>query len=68
MEFKPIFIAHGDSDENISVEYGKQLFKNLPSKNKKLVIIKDGGHFGLFDKGGEEYKRKIIDFIEKNLK
>ena len=65
---QPMFIAHGDSDKNISVEYGKQLFDNLKSKNKELAIIKDGGHFDLFDKGGEEYKSKLLNFIERNLK
>jgi len=65
---QPILLAHGDSDPNISVEYGKQLFENLKTKNKELIIIEGGGHFDLFDKGGKEYKTKLLNFIEQNLK
>lgn len=65
---QPILIAHGDSDENISVEYGKQLFEHLKSTDKELIIVKGGGHFDLFDKGGEEYKKKLFSFIKQHLR
>jgi len=64
---QPMFIAHGDADENINVAYGKKLFENLASENKELVIVKDGGHFGLFDKGGKAYYDKIVRFINDQL-
>jgi len=60
---QPIFLAHGDADENINVEYGKQLFNNLASKEKELAIIKEGEHFGLFQTGGIEYENKIRKFL-----
>ena len=62
-----IFIAHGDSDKNISFKYGQQLFDNLKTKDKQFVLIKGGGHFDLFEKGGSEYKSKMMDFIQRNL-
>lgn len=62
-----IFIAHGDADKNISFKYGQQLFDNLKTKDKEFTLVKDGGHFDLFDKGGIEYKNKIMNFIERNL-
>lgn len=65
---QPVLIAHGDADKNISVKYGKLLFENLRSKNKELVIVKGGEHFGLFETGGKEYKNKVFDFIENSLK
>ena len=64
---QPMFMAHGDADKNISVDYGKALYSQLKSIDKELVIIKDGGHFNLFEKGGEEYKSNIFKFIERNL-
>ncbi len=64
---QPILISHGDSDKNISIEYGRELFKNLKSSDKELVVIEGAGHFDLFIKGGDKYKVKIIKFIEKNL-
>lgn len=66
--FQPIFLAHGDSDENISAEYGKQLFERLSSTDKEFHLIKGGGHFDLFEKGGKEYENSILKFIEKNIK
>lgn len=64
---QPMFIAHGDADQSISYQYGQQLFENLKTKDKEFVLVQDAGHFGLFDKGGLEYKEKILSFIEKNL-
>ncbi len=64
---QPILIAHGDADQNISVNYGKQLFQNLKSNDKELVIIEGGGHFGLLTTGGVQYKSKILNFIEWNV-
>jgi len=64
---QPIFIAHGDSDKNIRYEYAVELFDNLSSVEKELTIVKDGGHFGLFDAGGQEYFNKIVNFIARQL-
>ena len=35
---QPIFIAHGDADENISSKYGQQLFDKLKSKDKQFIF------------------------------
>jgi hypothetical protein len=64
---QPMFIAHGDADTNISVEYGKQLFEQLRSTDKELVIVAGAGHFDLAAKGGEAYKRSLFKFIERNV-
>ncbi len=60
---QPVIIAHGDQDENISINYGKELFKDLKSKKKELIIVENAGHFDLHEKGGEEFFNKIIKFI-----
>lgn len=61
---QPIFYAHGDADENISVEYGKLIYNNLASKNKELVIVEGAGHENLRGHGGEAYWRKLMAFLE----
>jgi uncharacterized protein len=62
---QPIFMAHGDADERIKVEYGKALFKNLASEEKQLEIIHGAGHHDMGKVGGLEYARKINVFLEK---
>jgi len=63
---QPILIAHGEKDENIKFEYGKLLFDNLKSTDKKFMAIKNGGHFDLSEKGGDNYKKTIEDFLIKH--
>ncbi|WP_299626530.1 alpha/beta hydrolase [uncultured Tenacibaculum sp.] len=64
---QPVLIAHGSDDRNIPIVFGKQLFKNLASKDKKFINVKDGGHHNLFEKGGITYKKELLDFINRNL-
>jgi len=63
-----VLIAHGDMDENISYKYGQRLFNELKSSDKEFVLVEGGGHFDLFQKGGSEYKEKLMRFINRNLK
>lgn len=62
---QPIFLAHGDADENIKVSYGQQLFEHLKSPQKQLVIVEGAGHFSLYEKGGEGYKKQVMAFVEE---
>lgn len=64
---QPVLIAHGDSDGNISSEYGKQLYENLKTNKKEFKLIKGAGHFNLFEKGGQEYENQIMDFIQRSI-
>lgn len=65
---QPILIAHGDADENINVDYGKDLYEALLSEDKELIIVKGGGHYGLFETGGENYKNQLFTFLSNNSK
>ena len=64
---QPVLIAHGDADKNISYRYGQELYDNLKSEHKKFVLVKDGGHFGLFETGEIDYENQIMTFIDQNL-
>jgi alpha-beta hydrolase superfamily lysophospholipase len=64
---QPIIIAHGDQDENINYIYGKRLFENTASAEKEFILVKGAGHFDMFAKGGEDYKYKLMKFINKQL-
>lgn len=65
---QPVLIAHGNSDDNISFEYGKALYENLASKDKIFVEVEGGEHHGLFESGGKSYENKLMEFIRSNLK
>lgn len=64
---QPIFIAHGDADVSIKFEYGKSLYENAGTNQKEFYRVYNGGHYGLFRAGGEDYTTSIQRFIDKNL-
>lgn len=64
---QPIFIAHGNHDENINYTYGKQLYDNTASKEKEFILVEGAGHFDVFAKGGKNYENKLMSFINKQL-
>ncbi len=45
----PIVIFHGDEDDVISLESGRDLFEVIPGQNKKFVVVPGGGHNNLSD-------------------
>lgn len=63
---QPILISHGEKDKNIKFEYGELLFENLKSIDKKFIEIKNAGHFDLSQKGGDTYKKSIMNFLIKH--
>lgn len=62
---QPVLIAHGDADQNIDVTHGKQLYENLKSEDKEIIIVEDGGHIDLATQGGVSYTKKLMTFINK---
>lgn len=62
-----VLIAHGNSDDNIKVQYGQQLYERLTSEDKVYVEVEGGEHFGLFETGGKEYIDQLMSFIANNL-
>jgi len=63
-----MLIVHGKDDEKIKFEYGKKLYENLASKDKDFINIPNSSHSNLREIGGEEYLKKVFNFINKNSK
>ena len=40
----PITIYHGDNDEVVAIEYGKQLYDSIDKEDKEFILIPGGGH------------------------
>lgn len=61
----PILIAHGNEDENIKYEYGRQLFNSLKAEDKVFVTVDKADHYNMFSVGGEKYKYKLFTFLKR---
>jgi uncharacterized protein len=62
---QPILLIHGDADEKISVDYGRQIFKNLVSPKKELVIVSGAHHNDVHRVGGKELEGRIFKFLSE---
>lgn len=60
----PLLISHGDLDDKIKYQYGKDLFESSGSAHKKFYTIKNGKHEGVLAVGGETYFAEVVTFIE----
>jgi pimeloyl-ACP methyl ester carboxylesterase len=62
---QPVLLAHGDADDRIKADYGRQIFANLASEQKELHIIRGAGHLNLMARGGETFKATLIRFLKQ---
>ena len=56
----PLLVIHGEKDDVISINFGKNVFKSAPEP-KKAIFVSDAGHNNL-------YEFKIFDKIKHFLK
>jgi alpha-beta hydrolase superfamily lysophospholipase len=59
----PLLVIHGESDLLIPFKQGKMLYDASPATDKRLQVIKRGGHNDLLFRGAEEYFSVIAEFI-----
>ncbi len=64
---QPIFMAHGDADQRINVEYGKALYANAISSEKEFHLVHGAGHTNLSYVGGLEYSTAILNFLNRQF-
>lgn len=64
---QPILIAHGNNDKNIKFKYGKALYENLASKDKEFVEVDKAGHYNMFEVGGENHQKKLLNFLMRQV-
>ncbi len=61
----PVLVIHSEYDTIIPLEEGKELYENIASKDKKLVIILGADHNDLMT---DEYFQAIGGFVREALK
>ncbi len=63
---QPIIVIHGTDDQRISIEYGKEIFNNISSAQKKFIAVEHAGHLDVSAVGGDPLRKQIIEFISGN--
>jgi len=63
----PTLIIHGQYDQIIPLQHGKDLFSCSPAGRKKMQIINGADHNTLLMIGGRQYFEIIRDFINQAI-
>jgi len=63
---QPILLVHGTKDKRINIKHAELNFKNLKSSNKYFLKIKNANHLNVWKKGGNQYFKQVLSFIEKS--
>jgi fermentation-respiration switch protein FrsA (DUF1100 family) len=58
----PILFFHGDRDRVVPIRLGQELYKAAPNP-KEFVILPGAGHNDTYFVGGQDYFRKIEEFV-----
>ena len=61
-----ILLVHGTKDNRINIKHAEINFKNLQSKNKLFLKVKDANHLNVWKKGGSNYFQQVFSFIDKH--
>jgi fermentation-respiration switch protein FrsA (DUF1100 family) len=60
----PKLIVHGDRDETIPIEFGRQVF-DAAIPPKEWYVIRGADHNNTYQVGGDAYFRRLAEFIHK---
>jgi len=59
----PVFMSHGDADDNIPFLFGQRNFNALASIDKQFETLHGVGHENLQNAAGQAYMKKMKDFL-----
>lgn len=63
---QPVLMAHGLEDRRITIEYGKENFKNLADAQSEFLTIENANHLDVWQVGGELFLEKILAFLTRH--
>ena len=64
----PILIVHAQEDDLTSPKSANEVYKNISSTDKELIILKDSYHMVLYDNEKEFVFKKSLDFMNEHSK
>ncbi len=62
---QPLLMAHGTADKRIAIEYARQNFHHLSSKQKKFIAIDGANHVNVWKIGGSAYFDEVAHFLQQ---
>lgn len=62
----PLFLVHGEADATVPPSNAEQIFA-AANPPKELWLIPGARHDNMWDVGGEEYRRRIVEFFEHHI-
>jgi pimeloyl-ACP methyl ester carboxylesterase len=63
---RPILMIHGGGDNYIKPDMARSLFDNA-KEPKELWIVEKAKHNQAYQVAGDDYRRRIVEFFDKNL-
>ncbi len=63
---RPLLMIHGGGDNYIKPDMAKKLFE-LAKEPKEFWLVEKAKHNQAFHLAADEYKRRVLEFFEKNL-
>lgn len=61
----PVLLQWGKNDIRVTEPETENLFKNLPSKQKQLVVYNESGHESLLNNEPKKWRNEVKSFLEK---
>ncbi len=64
--FLPTLIIHGERDSLVPVENAREIYRNLGTREKELLVIPSATHNDIMEIGFKDYFKAIRQFVERS--
>lgn len=61
---RPLLLLHGTHDETVPAAHGQKLF-DLAQEPKEMWLLPEAMHCTLYDQAPEEFKKRVLGFLER---
>lgn len=67
---RPVLLIHGTADPRIPLAEGERIFRQLQAHapSSEWYPVFRGGHEGLWQAGGEEYRARLLRFLDQHTR
>jgi len=65
---QPVYVMHGDQDENIDIAYGRLNYNRIPHQNKVWYVVEGADHYDLPNKASRHVDEVVIPWVIEQMK